>query len=327
MSTIRIAHRRGYVVVGNDIARHPDLSFMAIGLLTYMLSLPDNATIRSEDLAKDESKEGRDAVRRCLQAIEAAGYLVRERRQDERGRWQTISTLFDHPVTSSERNPQAKTPGRTEDGIPGVGDTGSETPGQTEDGIPGVGQPNVGEPNVGKPGAKNQVPLPSTKTPLPPATRHSEASKRQGQGAAPPVTPRLRRDRGQATGSRAEGTNPRAIAQREAEQAHVAEQLAVARGYGERMASVDHADPPDAFEAQLQAELARGMSTWTPETLSAAVAAYTDTWRPTQPDPTDPTSPTRPVTAPSKPGRGKVSYADRIRAEHPQLFAAGIDRP
>ncbi len=72
---IRVAHRSGYTVLDNTAVRHPQLSFMATGVLAYLLSLPNGATIRSDRLAQLPGKEGRDAVERCLRELEAAGLL------------------------------------------------------------------------------------------------------------------------------------------------------------------------------------------------------------------------------------------------------------
>ena len=86
-----------YAIIGNDVLRDKRLSFRARGVLTYLLSMPDNWQTSSERIAK-ESTEGRDAIRAALRELESAGYLVRRRYQDDAGRWKTELLIWDHPT-------------------------------------------------------------------------------------------------------------------------------------------------------------------------------------------------------------------------------------
>jgi hypothetical protein len=84
------------LIVRNAVIRDPRLSLRATGLLVRVLSRPDDWRIDRDSLAS-ECKEGQAAVRSALAELEAAGYLVRMRRQDARGRWVTESVLYDTP--------------------------------------------------------------------------------------------------------------------------------------------------------------------------------------------------------------------------------------
>jgi len=145
MTTIRVARRERYVVIDQTIIRNPQLSFKAIGLLTYLLSFPDNWRINAEQIAKHKP-DGRDAIRTGLQELEEAGHLVRNRYQGERGRWCTDLVLYETPVD----NPA------TDDGFSVVGPTrgftpeNRETAGRTDDGFSGVGKSGVGKPVVNR---------------------------------------------------------------------------------------------------------------------------------------------------------------------------------
>lgn len=120
----------GFVMVRNATARDARLSFRARGILTYILSMPDDWTTTSEELA-DAGTEGRDAVRAALRELESAGYLTRSRYQNERGHWVTDAVIDECPTTGkpSSVSPATtrKPAGRTDDGKPGIGEPGLKT--------------------------------------------------------------------------------------------------------------------------------------------------------------------------------------------------------
>lgn len=116
----RDEHEDKFVIVGNSAARDSRISFRARGLHHYLLSLPPGWRVTTEQLGK-ENPEGREAIRTALNELIKFGYVTREKRQGERGRWSTVMTIRSKPrvVTQSE---DAATV--TEDGFPGVGGPG-----------------------------------------------------------------------------------------------------------------------------------------------------------------------------------------------------------
>lgn len=85
-----------WTVIQNTVLRNATLSFKARGLLAYLLSLPDNWMVSAERIALD-GPDGRDSIRSALRELVDAGYVRRERRQDNRGRWTTRHVVYDQP--------------------------------------------------------------------------------------------------------------------------------------------------------------------------------------------------------------------------------------
>ncbi|MGW2650861.1 helix-turn-helix domain-containing protein [Streptomyces sp. NPDC001393] len=86
-----------YVVVGNHLAQHRELSLTAIGLATHILSVPEGTPVDIRSLA-DRFPEGRDRIASALRELEAHGYLARVREHTESGRLVTRTYVHHTPV-------------------------------------------------------------------------------------------------------------------------------------------------------------------------------------------------------------------------------------
>lgn len=83
-----------------DAANNSALSFEAIGLLAYLLEKGDGWQVRVEDLCSASPAQHKK-VRRVLKELEQARYLIRERTQDEAGKFDWTSTVYDVPFTGT----------------------------------------------------------------------------------------------------------------------------------------------------------------------------------------------------------------------------------
>lgn len=85
MAVFRIERTHDYTVMSNHHLRNGELSLKAKGLLSMMLSLPDDWNYTTRGLAKI-CKEGVDAIGGTLRELEKAGYIVRHQLRDSYGR-------------------------------------------------------------------------------------------------------------------------------------------------------------------------------------------------------------------------------------------------
>ena len=109
MGVIRVEHTRDYTTMSNHHLRNPALSLRAMGLMSKMLALPDDWDYTVAGLASI-CKEGRDAVRKALQELESAGYLVRSQTRAAGTFSSNDYTLFETPPSPLTENPSTVFP-------------------------------------------------------------------------------------------------------------------------------------------------------------------------------------------------------------------------
>ena len=97
MSVFRVEKTKGYTVMSNHHLRNHALSLKAKGLLSQMLSLPEDWDYTLQGLAQI-NKESIDAIREAVRELERAGYIKRSRERDERGCLRgTVYTIYEQP--------------------------------------------------------------------------------------------------------------------------------------------------------------------------------------------------------------------------------------
>ena len=109
MAVFRIERTRDYTVMSNHHLRNEKLSLKAKGLLSMMLSLPDDWNYTTRGLAKI-CKEGVDAIGGALRERESAGYIVRHQLRDRYGRISdTEYVIYEQPQPKQPDMPQPDT--------------------------------------------------------------------------------------------------------------------------------------------------------------------------------------------------------------------------
>lgn len=94
----RINKTKNYTIMSNYHLQDKKLSFKAKGLLSCMLSLPDDWNYSVRGLASI-SKEGIKAINSILKELEENYYLKRERKQENNGRFYYEYNIYETPYT------------------------------------------------------------------------------------------------------------------------------------------------------------------------------------------------------------------------------------
>lgn len=131
MAVFRIEKTRDYTVMANHHLRNTALSLKAKGLLSLMLSLPEDWDYTTKGLAKI-CKDGVDSICSAVSELEGQGYVIRERIRNAKGQ------LTDIQYTILER-PEPPMPGQ----------------GKPKQEKPVLGSPVLGEPEQENPAQLN----------------------------------------------------------------------------------------------------------------------------------------------------------------------------
>lgn len=97
MAVFRIEKTRDYTVMANHHLRNTKLSLKAKGLLSLMLSLPEDWDYTTKGLAKI-CKDGVDSICSTVNELEEHGYVIRERIRNAKGQLTDIQyTILEQP--------------------------------------------------------------------------------------------------------------------------------------------------------------------------------------------------------------------------------------
>ena len=103
MTVFHVAKNTNYTVMSNHHLRNRELSLKAKGLLSQMLSLPEKWDYTLQGLAHI-NREQLDAIRQAVHELEQAGYIVRVRERDSRGRLRGAEyTIYEEPQPPSNQ--------------------------------------------------------------------------------------------------------------------------------------------------------------------------------------------------------------------------------
>ncbi len=112
MAVFRVEKTKDYTVMANHHLRNTQLSLKAKGLLSLMLSLPENWDYTTKGLSCI-CKDGIDSINATVKELEEQGYVVRKRIRNEKGQLTSIEyTILEKPqlIDTSEFQPKVENP-------------------------------------------------------------------------------------------------------------------------------------------------------------------------------------------------------------------------
>lgn len=100
MAVIRVNKNKNYTIMSNYHFKDKNMSLKAKGLLSMMLSLPDNWNYSVEGLVAI-SKESKTVIQSTLKELEDLKYLKRTRVQNSKGQFEYIYDIYEKPQTEN----------------------------------------------------------------------------------------------------------------------------------------------------------------------------------------------------------------------------------
>jgi len=150
MAVFRIEKTRDYTVMSNHHLRNTALSLKAKGMLSLMLSLPENWDYTTKGLAAI-CKDGIDSICSTVKELEKNGYVIRRRLRNTKGHLtETEYTILEYP------KPQESPDNLSKPENPILEEQIPETPKPEK---PILDNPVLGKPILGKPEQENPVQL------------------------------------------------------------------------------------------------------------------------------------------------------------------------
>ena len=110
MAVFRVERNKGYTVMSNHHLRNKELTLKAKGLLSQMLSLPEDWDYTLAGLSHI-NRESIDAIRTAIWELEEAGYITRQQGRDDKGKMTAIEyTIFEQPQPPTTLPPRLDYP-------------------------------------------------------------------------------------------------------------------------------------------------------------------------------------------------------------------------
>lgn len=105
MAVFRVERNKGYTVMSNHHLRNKELTLKAKGLLSQILSLPEDWDYTLAGLSHI-NRESIDAIRTAIWELEQTGYITRQQGRDDKGKMTAIEyTIFEQPQPPTTQPP------------------------------------------------------------------------------------------------------------------------------------------------------------------------------------------------------------------------------
>ena len=100
MAVFRVNKNKNYTVMSNYHLKDKNMSLKAKGMLSMMLSLPDDWDYSIKGIISI-SKENKTSIQSALKELEENKYLKRTKKQNEKGQFEYIYDIYEKPWTEN----------------------------------------------------------------------------------------------------------------------------------------------------------------------------------------------------------------------------------
>lgn len=115
-SIVRVEKNKDYTVINNTSIQDTRLSWKAKAIHVFMLSKPDDWTFYNEEM-QQWAKDGKDSFTAGLRELQKYGYVKKERRRVEGGKFDYVTIVYEVPYMENPlpdepytENPQSEKP-------------------------------------------------------------------------------------------------------------------------------------------------------------------------------------------------------------------------
>lgn len=98
---VKTKKERNYTVLDNTFIQDASLSWKAKGLMTYLLSLPDDWEIHLSEIEK-HSTDGKAALRSAINELKEHGYLMAEQKRKDNRFAEMIYVIIENPAENEK---------------------------------------------------------------------------------------------------------------------------------------------------------------------------------------------------------------------------------
>lgn len=107
---IKAKKETNYTVLDNTFIQDTRLSWKAKGVMTYLLSLPDDWVIHLSEIER-HATDGKDSLRSAINELKKYGYILTEQKKDASGRFcESVYTVYEKPKIPYAEKPLAENP-------------------------------------------------------------------------------------------------------------------------------------------------------------------------------------------------------------------------
>ncbi len=110
MPIFRNKKQRNYTVIDNRPLRNEKLSWKAKGLLSYLLSLPQDWDLHLSEL-ESHATDGETSLRSGINELREAGYIIYRKARNEKGHFEHQYLVFEHPQNPQNPNTENRDSG------------------------------------------------------------------------------------------------------------------------------------------------------------------------------------------------------------------------